>query len=124
MKEVIVRYIGFPDIEDGVSGFYEYYGVKRCAEPSKSYISGLCHTINEELDELAVQVGFKTRKEFSQEHKNRSWKNAYAIELAPVVGKALEKEGIVLNIDGDKILFRCPKNEFVTWPGNKLNNYD
>ncbi|WP_277586510.1 hypothetical protein [Psychrobacillus antarcticus] len=121
MKEVQVRYIGFPDIEDGVSGFYEYYGDKRCAEPSKSYISGLCHTNNEELDELALQVGFKTRKEFLQERKTRSWKNAYAIELAPIVGKALENEGIILNINGVNVVFRCPKNEFVTWPGNKLN---
>jgi len=121
VKEVLVRYIGFPNIEGGVSGFYECYGDKRCAQPSKPYSSGQCHINGEELDELALKVGFKTRRDFAQERKNKSWKNEYAIELSPIVGKKLESEGVILEINGEDVLFRCPQNEFITWPGSKHN---
>jgi hypothetical protein len=43
VKKVIVRYLSFPDIEDGVSGFYEHPNDKRCVEPSKPYKNGWCH---------------------------------------------------------------------------------
>jgi hypothetical protein len=97
MREVIVRYLSLPDIEDGVSSFYEQYSDKRCIEPSKSYISGRCHTTDDELDELALTVGFMTRKDYATErkrNKHTSWKNTYGSELSMAVGKALEKEGI------------------------------
>ena len=58
-----------PDIEDGVASFYENYTDKRCIEPSKPYITGRCHTTGNEMDELAIRVGFKTCAEFAAERK-------------------------------------------------------
>ena len=119
MRKVLVRYMSFPDIEGGVSSFYEHENDKRCAEPSKPYTSGICHTVGEELDELALKVGFKTRKDFSQEYNNKSWKNKYGEELSVYVGNELESAGIVVRINGEDVLFQCPENEFVTWPRSK-----
>lgn len=125
MREILVRYISFPDIEDGVSSFYEYFGDGRCTEPSQPYVSGRCHTKEQGLDELALKVGFMTRKEFSEERRKKnfnSWKNAYGEELSLFVGKLLETEGIVWNVSGVNVLFKCPKGEFVPWPGKRHKN--
>jgi hypothetical protein len=122
MKEVKVRYLCLPDIEDGVSGFYEYHTDKKCTEPSKSYSSGRCHTTEEELDELAVKVGFLTRDAYVAERKKnkfKSWKNAYGTELSVAVGNALETNGVVWKVNESNILFQCPKGEFIPWPANK-----
>lgn len=119
MKEILVRYMFFPDIENGVSGFYEFFGDKSCVEPSKPYKSGQCHIVGEELDDLSIKVGFMTRKDFAKSLNNKSWKNAFGRELSQFVGKKLEDEGIKLNINGAEVQFSCPKNEFVTWPGNQ-----
>ncbi|MEH7125860.1 MULTISPECIES: hypothetical protein [unclassified Bacillus (in: firmicutes)] len=119
MIEVLVKYISFPDIEDGVSSFYHYSTDKGCSEPNKPYTSGYCHTIAEELDELAVKVGFTTRSEFAAELQTKYWKNAYGKELSQYVGKALESTGITLNINGTDIIFKCPENEFVLWPAKR-----
>jgi hypothetical protein len=122
MKEVFVRYLSLPDIENGVASFYENYTDKKCIEPSKPYISGRCHTTGNEIDELAMKVGFMTRAEFAAEQKKNkksSWKNSYGTALSLEVGKALESEGITLIINGELIKFRCPKVEFVGWPWKK-----
>ncbi|RFU61113.1 hypothetical protein [Peribacillus glennii] len=119
MEEVLVRYMSFPDIEDGVTSFYHFATDKRCAEPSKRYTSSTCHTLGDELDELALKVGFKKREAFAKERKKRSWKNSYAKELSAIVGSVLETQGIVWHVDGKDILFRCPKDEFISWPKNK-----
>lgn len=119
MRKVVVRYMIFPSIEQGVSGFYEHENDKRCIDPSKPYKSGVCHTVGEELDELAGKVGFITREEFASEFNSQYWKNAYGQELSTFVGKALESKGIVMNINGEDVLFQCPENEFVTWQVRK-----
>ncbi|MHC8965596.1 hypothetical protein [Priestia aryabhattai] len=122
MQEVVVRYLSLPDIEDGVAGFYKHYHDKRCVEPSKSYSSGRCHTTGYEIDELAAKVGFMTRKEYAVKRKSQkysNWKNAYGSELSMAIGKALETKGLIWNINGHNILFRCPRGEFVGWPWRK-----
>lgn len=126
MKMVTVRYLSFPSVTDGISAFYEYVHDQRCAQPSKRYEHGWCHTEGEELDELALKVGFMTREKFAWErrrHGKTSWKNAYATELSVVVGKVLEQEGIFLNVNGVDVVFHCPRGEFVTWPAKKLKNF-
>lgn len=122
MQKVIVRYLSLPDIENGVSGFYEYYHYNRCTEPSEPYKNGRCHTTGADIDGLAKKAGFVTRKEYAAERKRQkytSWKNAYGSKLSLAVGETLEKDGIVWNINGNDILFRCPKGEYVGWPWKK-----
>lgn len=122
MREVVLRYLILPDIEDGVSGFYEHYDDKRCVEPSKPYINGRCHTIGPEMDDLAEKVGFMKREDYAQIRKMQkytSWKNAYGSELSLVVGKILKADRIVLNVKGENVLFCCPRGEFVGWPWRK-----
>ncbi|WP_456272422.1 hypothetical protein [Bacillus sp. AK031] len=122
MQVRTVRYMSLPDIEDGVSGFYGNYKDKRCIEPSKPYPNGKCHTTGDELDELARKVGFWTREEYAEKRKKprySSWKNSYGHDLSSAVKEALESNGIVWNIDGQEVLFQCPKGEFIRWPGKR-----
>ncbi len=77
MKTVIVRYLSFSSVSNGVSGFYGYDHDQRCTQPGKRYKHGWCHTEGEELDELALRVGFMTREQFAQERRRQgktSWK--------------------------------------------------
>lgn len=125
MKMVTVRYLSFPSVTHGISAFYEYVHDQRCAQPSKRYERGWCHTEGEELDELALKVGFMTREKFAKERRRQgktSWKNAYATELSVVVGKVLEQRGIFWNVNGVEVLFCCPEGEFVTWFTKKGEN--
>ncbi|WP_163151627.1 hypothetical protein [Anoxybacillus sp. MB8] len=118
MGMVIVRYLAFPSVTNGISVFYEHDGDSRCAQPSKRYKHGWCHTEGEELDELALKVGFMTREQFAQERKRQgktSWKNAYAEQLSIFVGQALEQEGIIWDVNGVRVLFICPRGEFIPW---------
>ncbi|AZB44657.1 hypothetical protein CEF21_21500 [Bacillus sp. FJAT-42376] len=118
-KEITVRYMVFPDIEDGVSGFYANGQDSGCVEPTKPYSSGVCHTLGHELDEIALKAGFQTREEFAADRESnghKNWKNAYGKELSSAVGKMLEIKGIEWEIDGEKLLFQCAKGEFTVWP--------
>ncbi|WP_338778784.1 hypothetical protein [Metabacillus sp. FJAT-52054] len=93
-------------------------------EPTKPYSSGVCHTIGHELDEIALKAGFQTREEFAADRESNGdkyWKKSYGKELSAAVGKRLESKGIEWEIDGEKLLFRCLKGEFVPWP-RKRNN--
>ncbi|OES44596.1 hypothetical protein [Domibacillus iocasae] len=116
MKRITVRYMVFPDIEGGVSGFYEYDHDSHCVEPSISYKSGRCHTVGDGLDELALKAGFQTRKVFAADLGKKSWKNEYGKALSLAVGRKLERDGILMVINGDEALFQCPEGEFVPWP--------
>lgn len=109
----------FPDIEGGVSGFYEYDDDSRCVEASIFYKSGRCHTVGDGLDELALKVGFRTRKVFAEELGKKSWENEYGKALSLAVGRKLERDGILMVIDGDEVLFQCLEGEFVSWPRQK-----
>lgn len=126
MKEVAVRYISLPSIERGIAGFYAHYKDKGCVQPNKAYANGRCHTIGDEMDVLAKKVGFITRLEYkatSKRWKMSSWKNAYGSALSQAVGEALQNKGVILNINDEKVLFWCPKGEFVEWPGAKYKVY-
>jgi hypothetical protein len=124
MIEIEVTYVGFPDIDDGVLGFYHRKGAKRCTEPHYRYEQsevshGFCHTRNaDEMDSLAVQIGAKTRNEFIKDKINeghKSWKNAYGKYLSGELGRRLQDGGILLTIDGTETLFFCKPDQFVEW---------
>lgn len=116
VKEIAVRYMVLPGIKKGVSGFYEHEGDSNCVKPNKRYEDGVCHTIGDELDALALMVGFKSRAEFAKEHNNKSWLNAYGRELSKYVKESLETTGIGWEVDGESVHFYSPPGEFVLWP--------
>ncbi|TSI05112.1 hypothetical protein [Lysinibacillus sp. BW-2-10] len=118
MKEVFVEYMALPAIKDGVASFYSSFEDNKCVEPAKDYVSGRCHTVGEELDELAISVGFMTLQQFQEIHGVNSL-NTYGYQLSIAVGRALLGKGIVLNIDGEDVLFRCNQNKFYLWPKSK-----
>jgi len=121
MKRVAVRYMSFPSVEKGLSGFYAFRHDGQCAKPRTPYeigaANGWCHTEKDELDKLAEKVGFKSREMYRQERKKqgiKSWKKAYGIELAAFAGEKLETGGIVWHVQGEEVEFYCPKGEFVS----------
>lgn len=120
VKEIAVRYMVLQGIEDGISGFYEKTKDKNCVKPNKPYKCGACHTKGDEMDKLALVVGFKTReefaKEFAKEYKNDNWPNAYGRELSKYVKDTLETKGIDWEVNGESVRFYSPPNEFVLWP--------
>lgn len=118
-KRIAVRYMVLPGIKKGVSGFYEYAGDSNCVKPNKPYESGVCHTIGDELDMLALLVGFQTREDFVKEHRGGSWLNAYGEKLSEHVKAALETKGLGWMINDELVHFYSPPGEFVLWPKNK-----
>lgn len=117
-KRIAVRYMVLPGIERGISGFYEYPTDQNCVEPNKPYENGVCHTIGDELDMLAILVGFKPRSKFAKEHGNNNL-NAYGEKLSAYVKEALETNGLGWMINGELVHFYSPPGEFVLWPKSK-----
>lgn len=119
-KRIAVRYMVLQGIENGIGGFYEYANDRKCVKPNKPYgKDGVCHIIGDELDLLALQVGFKTRADFAKEHKGQSWLNAYGEKLSVYVKSALETKGIGWMVNDELVHFYSPPGEFVLWPKKK-----
>ncbi|MGD6842185.1 hypothetical protein ACQCVH_06640 [Bacillus infantis] len=118
MREIEVNYMALPDIKDGVASFYNSYRDTKCAEPAKDYASGRCHVTWDELDSLALQAGFITREQFREVHGEHSL-NEYGYQLSMAVGKVLLREGICLEINGEKVRFRCKEDRFCLWPKSR-----
>lgn len=118
-KRVAVRYMVLPGIMDGISGFYETADDKRCVTPNKPYKSGVCHTIGDELNMLALLVGFQTRADFAKGHPSKSWANDYGTKLSEHVKEILETKGLGWKVDDELVHFYSPPGEFVLWPQNK-----
>ncbi|WP_416145256.1 hypothetical protein [Planococcus koreensis] len=117
-KRIAVRYMVLPGIKKGVSGFYANPKDTNCVKPNKPYEDGVCHTIGDELDMLALLVGFKTREEFAKEHGGKSWLNAYGTKLSEHVKDALETKGVGWMVNDELVHFYSPPGEFVLWPNS------
>lgn len=115
-KRIAVRYMVMQGIENGISGFYRHQDDPRCAEPNKPYENGVCHTVGDELDMLALMAGFKTRDEFAREHGGKYWLNDYGKALSRHVKEVLETKGLGWMVDGELVHFYSPPGEFVLWP--------
>lgn len=123
-KRVAVRYMVMQGIKAGISGFYEdAYNSKHCAEPNKPYDdtgkNNFCHTIGDELDELAQLVGFKKRDDFAKDRGNSAWLNDYGEQLSEHVKEVLETTGLDWIVNGEQVHFYSPPGEFVLWPKSK-----
>lgn len=126
MERKAVRYVHFPDTEDGLLGFYHEPTNNQCIEPRYFYKHsekswGYCHIQNAaEMDDLAIKIGAKTRGIFKIERESagfKTWLDAYSDYLSQEIGNALQENGILLEIRGREILFYCPKGQFVPWKG-------
>jgi len=111
MRQVDVRCVRFPSIAEGIVSFYHETDDVSCAEPNRPSDHGCCHLAGEELDELAVKLGFLTRDAYAKWF-GHGWESYYGQELSPKIGQALETFGIVLDIKGEAVQFICSPGEF------------
>ena len=125
-----VRHAKFPDTTNGFIGFYEFEKSERAIEPSIKVVKEKekgrtfvqVNTPNK-MNEIAKQVGAKTREQFQQEMKSNSWRKAYAKHLSKKIGEFLEASeepgtGLVVHVTDGKeinewIELWCPRGEFV-----------
>ncbi|MGO4500058.1 hypothetical protein AB4114_29710 [Paenibacillus sp. 2RAB27] len=127
IKTIEVRYISFPDIEDGILGFYRDVVDHECMSPRYFYkqsekSSGFCHIRTpDEMDNLAKQINAMSRLEFQEDKRQKgfkTWLNAYALYLSEELGKALQNGGVRIVIGDVELLFKCPNGKFVPWKGH------
>ncbi|WP_114571700.1 hypothetical protein [Exiguobacterium flavidum] len=114
MKQIDVCSVKFPSIEGGIASFYRKADDASCAEPSRPSDHGCCHLVGEELDELAVKLGFLTRDAYAKWF-GPGWEGYYGQELSRKIGQTLETFGIVLEIKGEAVQFVCSPGEFVRY---------
>ncbi|MDN7241688.1 hypothetical protein QWY14_07775 [Planococcus sp. N028] len=118
-KRIAVRYMVFQGTKNGISGFKEYRNDSNCVEPNKPYKNGVCHTIGDELDMLAMVAGFKTRDQFAKEHGGKSWLDDYSENLSRHMKEVLETTGVGWMVNEELVHFYSPPGEFVMWQKKK-----
>lgn len=131
-----VRYADFPDTTNGCIGFRQYKDESRPIYPwipiKKSKKRGIAYVqidSPEKMNEIAIQVGAKTREEFINEH-GEPWKDDYSEYLSKNLGIYLEgseerEKGLLVHVyNEDKNIDQwvelwCPRGEFVIWTNRR-----
>jgi hypothetical protein len=131
-----VRYASFPDTNNGCIAFYQFKETGEAIRPRipniKEKDRGISYVqVNspEKMNEVAKQIGAKTREQFQQGMVDRPWIDKYSEYLSIKIGEYLEGydkrgTGLIVHVnDGNKIdewiELWCPRGEFVPWENKR-----
>lgn len=125
-----VRYADFPDTTNGFIGFKQFPDDDRAVRPfipkKKNSNRGIAYVqidSPEKMNEIARQVGAKTREEFISDH-GEPWKDDYAEYLSKEIGNYLvgyeeRGKGLLVHVYNEEkkidqwLELWCPRGEFV-----------
>lgn len=127
-----VRYASFPDTTNGCISFYQYKETGEAIRPcipivkNKKQGRSLVQIYSpEKMNEIAKQVGAKTREQFRYEMKGQPWLDKYSAYLSEKIGDYLEGfeergTGLLVHVNDGKHIDEwlelwCPPGEFVYW---------
>ncbi|MFP3391765.1 hypothetical protein [Brevibacillus sp. SIMBA_040] len=135
-KRKCVRYASFPDTTNGCIGFYQFKETGEAIIPRISVVkekergrSFVQVNTPEKMNEIAKQVGAKTREQFQDELAGRPWLDSYSEYLSGKIGEYLERYeergiGLLVHVNDGKNIDEwlelwCPPGEFVRWENKR-----